>query len=55
MQIIKKLNQWKRKRAIKKICKANNYNCPECIYHEYIFEGLQFRGVKCRMEQKNDV
>lgn len=23
------------KRRIRKICKVNNYNCAECIYHEH--------------------
>ena len=42
--------KWRKKRRIRKICKANNYNCSECIYHEYIFEGTIFRGTKCRLE-----
>lgn len=34
----------------RRICKANRYNCPECIYHEWVFEGVTFRGNKCRLE-----
>lgn len=32
----------------KKFCKLNNYFCPDCIYHDFIFEGAIFRGNKCR-------
>lgn len=37
------------KRRIRKICKVNNYNCAECIYHEHIFDGVFYRGTKCRL------
>jgi len=30
-----------------KFCKQNQYNCPNCIYHNFIFEGCIFRGNKC--------
>ena len=49
MQMFRK---WLRKRRIKKICKANRYFCPDCIYHEHIFEGAVFRGTKCRLEDR---
>ena len=37
-------------KAIKKrrMCKLHGYNCPECIYHDFIFEGCIFRGNRCR-------
>ncbi len=44
--------RWLRKREIKSICKANRYNCAECVYHEFIFEGVTFRGVLCRLKAK---
>ena len=51
MQMFRKwLKKWLRKRRIKKICKANRYFCPDCIYHEHIFEGVFFRGTRCRLE-----
>ena len=28
----------------------NGYNCQECIYHEFVFEGSIFRGNRCRYE-----
>lgn len=30
-----RFERWCRKRRIRKICKVNNYNCAECIYHEH--------------------
>ena len=39
-----------RKREKKKICKANGFNCPECIYHDWVFEGIIFRGNRCRLD-----
>lgn len=26
----------------------NGYNCPECIYHDFVFEGSIFRENRCR-------
>ena len=37
---------------IRRVCRANGYNCPECIYHEFLFDGAVFRGVRCRLEQE---
>lgn len=44
------INKWRKKQRIRKVCKAFGYNCSECIYHEHIFEGIIFRGTKCRLE-----
>lgn len=53
MQMFRKwMKKWLRKRRIKKICKANRYFCPDCIYHEHIFEGAVFRGTRCRLENR---
>lgn len=31
----------------RRFCKLNGYFCPDCIYHEFIFDGCIFRGTKC--------
>lgn len=41
-----------RRIKIKRICKLNGGWCPDCIYHEWVWEGMLFRGVKCRLEDK---
>ena len=30
-----------------RFCKANRWYCPECIYHEHLFDGAVYRGVRC--------
>lgn len=50
LKLARLFRKWRRKRAIKKICKANNFNCSECIHHDHIFEGAVFRGTRCRLE-----
>ena len=40
----------KRKSEIEKICKANNYNCSECIHGDVKFEGVRFRGFVCKLQ-----
>lgn len=50
LKLARLFQKWRRKRAIKKICKANNFNCSECIHHDHIFEGAVFRGTRCRLE-----
>lgn len=40
-----------RRIKIERICKLNGYNCPECIYHEWVWEGMTFRGNRCRLER----
>ena len=41
-----------RRIKIRRICKLNSYYCPDCIYHEWDFEGVIFRGNKCRLEME---
>lgn len=53
LKLVRLFQKWRRKRAIKKICKANNFNCSECIHHDHIFEGAVFRGTRCRLEDKD--
>ena len=48
MVLIKK---WRKKRGSRKVCKASGYSCAECIHDEHIFEGISFRGTKCRLEE----
>ena len=31
---------------------TNGYYCPDCIYHEHIWEGIIFRGTKCRINAR---
>ena len=38
---------------INRICKLNGYYCPDCIYHDWDFEGVIFRGNRCRLEEEN--
>jgi len=40
-------------KAIKRriMCKRNRYYCPDCIYHEWVWEGAIFRGNRCRYER----
>ena len=49
MGVIKKII---RRIKIRRICKLNGYYCPDCIYHEWHFEGVIFRGNKCRLERE---
>lgn len=48
MRVIKSII---RKIKIRQICKLNGYYCPDCIYHDWKFEGVIFRGNKCRLER----
>lgn len=31
----------------RRFCKANRWYCPDCIYHEHLFDGVVYRGVRC--------
>ena len=42
--IRKMLNRYKHYR----MCKLNGFRCPDCIYHDFIYEGCIFRGNRCR-------
>ena len=46
--MIRKLIYKMRKR---RFCKLNNWNCSDCIYHDFVFEGVTFRGNRCRYPQ----
>ena len=45
MNVIKKLIA---KIKYRKFCKLNGYFCPDCIYHDFLWEGSIFRGNRCR-------
>ena len=46
-----KLMDWFKRLYIKykhrKFCKLNRNYCPDCIYHEHIFDGILYRGIRC--------
>lgn len=43
--MLKKLiSKWKYRR----FCKLNGYYCPDCIYHDFVWDGSVFRGNRCR-------
>lgn len=36
-----------------KFCKLNSYYCPDCIYHEHIFDkGGIYRGNRCHYGER---
>lgn len=41
--------KWRRKHAIKRICKKSNYNCAECVY-SCLFDGDTYSSVACRLK-----
>lgn len=49
--MIRKLIYKIRKR---RFCKQNRWFCPDCIYHDFIFEGAVFRGNRCRYPRMAD-
>lgn len=50
MRLIRSLRWWLKMR---RQCKLVGYNCPECIYHNWTFDGCVFRGNVCRYVNKN--
>ena len=36
----------------RRFCKLNRWFCPDCIYHDFIFEGAIFKGNNCRFPRK---
>lgn len=47
--MIRRLIQKIKKR---RFCKLNGYFCPDCIYHDFIWEGAIFRGNRCRYPEE---
>lgn len=31
-----------------RFCMLNGYRCSDCIYHEWIWKGVEFMGNNCR-------
>ena len=46
--ILTMLRAYLKKKRHHKYCKRVKFNCPDCIYHDFIFEGTIFRGNRCR-------
>ena len=44
----KLIAKWIAKRKYRRFCKLNGYRCPDCIYHDWVWEGVVFRGNRCR-------
>ena len=36
----------------RRFCKANRWFCPDCIYHEHLFDGIVCHGVRCHYPMK---
>ena len=32
----------------RRFCKLNGYYCPDCIYHDFVWDGIIFRGNRCQ-------
>lgn len=32
----------------RRFCKLNRYFCSDCIYHDFVWEGITFRGNRCQ-------
>lgn len=48
----KKLRMLIWKLGKRRFCRLNGYNCPECIYHHFVYEGSIFRGNRCRYPRR---
>lgn len=38
----------------RRFCKLNGWFCPDCIYHDFMWEGAIFRGNRCRYPKEYD-
>lgn len=43
------LAKWRKRQAIKRICKGFNHNCAECVY-SCLFDGGTYFGSLCRLK-----
>ena len=43
------------KHRLRRLCKSNGYNCPECIHHEFVFDGIKFEGIRCKAEARAEL
>lgn len=52
---MKLFQEWRKKRKLRKICKANHFNCLECIHHEDVFSRTSRLGVRCRLDDEDRI
>lgn len=52
---MKLFHEWRKKRKLRKICKANHFNCSECIHHENVSVGTSRLGVRCRLDDDDKI
>lgn len=52
---MKLFHEWRKKRKLRKICKANHFNCLECIHHEDVFVRTSRLGVRCRLDDEDRI
>lgn len=38
----------------RRFCRLNRNYCPDCIYHDFVFDGTVFRGNRCRWGERRD-
>ena len=50
MMLRRLIYAWRKRR----FCKANRFYCPDCIYHDFVWEGIMFRGTRCRYPMDKD-
>lgn len=36
----------------RRFCRNIGYNCPDCIFHDFVFDGSIFRGNRCRYPRR---
>lgn len=36
----------------RRFCRLNRNYCPDCIYHDFVFDGTVFRGNRCRWDER---
>lgn len=47
LKLIKKIKH-------ERFCMLNGYRCSDCIYHEWIWKGVEFMGNSCRYGEKEN-
>jgi hypothetical protein len=41
---------WKLRK--RRFCRNVGYRCPDCIFHDFVFDGSIFRGNRCRYPRR---
>ena len=55
MKYIKKVTYHKFAKILHRLSQPkcpNDYKCPECIHHQYVFDGIEFKGIYCNINAK---